>query len=406
MGSHGKRLIQNSQELLTGLGESVVLVEVAPIATEEQPSTIVPISSAPTSGGYSGSTQVRSVDISIPSKEIWVFFRQLSLLQKTGTPLLSSFKSLAKQTEDLGFAIILTCIANSLEHGDSLSQAMARFPQTFPSLYRTLIREGEESGMLADSLVRAAELLEREQTLKYRVFSALLYPTLVLVLGSAFGLCAFHLMVPFLLELFSGQTSLPPATQFLLGLSALLGRKSTLLLLALLAITVSYVVSQKLKTPKWSHRRDLWLVKAPFIGPFVRLACVVRILPTMSATISSGLPLTLCLELCADVSGNNIFRKDLLQAKKDLINGIPLEQHFARQKWLYGPAFLAVFIAGLESGTLDHGTERLLRILNIELDIKLEQIVSLLQPAALLVTGGIVGFLCVATLQPLAHLVP
>ena len=129
-------------------------------------------------------------------------------------------------------------------------------------------------------------------------------------------------------------------------------------------------------------------------------------MPTLSATVTSGLPLTLCLELCADVSGNSVFRKDLLQAKKSLIRGIPLEQHFSKQKWLYGPAFLAVFIAGLESGSLDQGSERLLRILNIELDVKLEQIVSLLQPAALMVTGGIVGFLCLATLQPLANLMP
>lgn len=378
-----------------------MLVEVAPIKGEDHRSVVVSIPSTP------APSRTRSADISVPRKEVWIFFRQLSLLQKTGTPLLTSFKSLGKQTENLSFAIVLACIANYLEHGDSLSQAMARFPQTFPALYRTLIREGEESGTLADSLVRAAELLEREHALRCRVFSSLLYPALVFTLGSAFGLCAFHIMVPFLVELFSSQQgSLPISTRFLMGLSAILGKKSTIALLALSALIVVRFISKKLKTPKWSHRRDLWLVKAPLLGPLIRLACVVRILPTLSATVTSGLPLTLCLELCADVSGNSVFRKDLLQAKKSLIRGIPLEQHFSKQKWLYGPAFLAVFIAGLESGSLDQGSERLLRILNIELDVKLEQIVSLLQPAALMVTGGIVGFLCLATLQPLANLMP
>ena len=214
-------------------------------------------------------------------------------------------------------------------------------------------------------------------------------------------------MVPFLVELFSSQQgSLPVSTRFLMGLSAILGKKSTIAILGLSFLIVVRLISKKLKTPKWSHRRDLLLVKAPLLGPLIRLACVVRILPTLSATVTSGLPLTLCLELCADVSGNSVFRKDLLQAKKSLIRGIPLEQHLSKQKWLYGPAFLAVFIAGLESGSLDQGSERLLRILNIELDVKLEQLVSLLQPAALVVTGGIVGFLCLATLQPLANLMP
>ena len=386
-----------------------MLVDVALIATDASDSVIPESQSPPvplTEHTVTHSPPA-TASLSVPPKEIWVFSRQLSLMQGAGAPLLASLKTLAQQTENLRFAIVLASIAASIEQGESLSQALNKFPQTFPPIYRALVREGEEAGHLASSFNRAAELLEKEQILRYRCFSALLYPVLVLVLGSTFGLCAFYFMIPFLLELFADQSmSLPLPTQLLLGLSWLLSQKPFVLTVALFVLAALAVLPRLLKSPQWTERRDRWLVRAPVLGRLVRLACVVRILPTLATTMESGIPLTLCLELCSESAGNDVFRRDLLVARRKLIRGVPLEKHFAEKGWLYGPAFLAVLNVGLESGSLGHGCERLLRLLNIELDVRLEQFVALLQPAVLLLTGGAVAFLCIATLQPLASLMP
>ena len=379
-----------------------MLLELASIAVEEPCSKLCIAEQAP-----QPVPPTIAASLCVPLKEIWVFSRQLTLLHASGAPLLSSFKTLAGQTQDLKFAIILTSLASSLEHGDSLSQALEKFPQAFPPIYRTLVREGEESGNLAHSLHRAADLLEREQTLRYRFFSALLYPALVLILGSLFGLAAFSIMIPFLLELFENQSqTLPWTTQLLLNISWALSQKGIVLGGILLGLSSLILLSKTLRTPKWVYKRDSWCLRIPVLGKLIRTACVVRILPTLSTTMASGIPLTLCLELCSEVAGNEVFRSDLLEAKKNLLRGLPLEQHFAPKSRLYGPAFLAVLQAGLESGSLERGCDKLLQVLNIELDVYLEQIVALLQPGALLFTGGIVAFLCIATLQPLANLMP
>lgn len=319
-----------------------------------------------------------------------------------GTPVLKALETLAKQCDDLPLAIVLTNIAWQVRHGQSLAKAFDAQPASFPAIYRALLREGESSGTLHKCLLRNAELLESQQTLRQKCVLALTYPLIVAVLGVASGLIAIRVMAPILTETFADSgNQLPLPTRALLLFAETISSGWSIVLLGLLCALAAYALARKLTTEQGRLSRDRWLLRLPLLGRLLKVACLIRVAQTLATACRAGLPLTLGLQHCADVAGNEVFRADLLGARSALIGGTPLERYFGQRRTLYSTAFVAVITSGVETGNLDFSLQCLERILSYELEAGLETGLAMAQPFLLGCTGLLIAFLSLAVMLPI-----
>lgn len=340
--------------------------------------------------------------IAIDPKSLLVFTRQFATMYGAGTPVLKALESLAKQTEDLPLAIVLTNIAWQVRHGQPLAKAFEAQAASFPPIYRALLREGESSGTLHSCLLRISELLEGQLRLRQKCVLAVTYPIIVAVLGMVSGLLAVRITAPLLTETFAGQgNQLPMPTKVLLLFAQTISSGWTVTVMGLLLVLVAYAISRKLATEEGRLSRDSLLLSLPVFGRLLKLACLIRVAQTLCTACRSGLSLTQGIQHCADVAGNEVFRADLLKAKSAMIQGVPLETYFGKRRDLYSAAFVAVIASGVEAGSLDYSLSCLERILSYELEAGLESGLAMVQPLLLGCTGLLIAFLSLAVLLPM-----
>ncbi|EZP51856.1 MULTISPECIES: type II secretion system inner membrane protein GspF [Sphingomonas] len=334
-------------------------------------------------------------------KQLTLFTRQLATLNRV-SPLEESLRTITRQTEQDSVRAIVEKVHGGVVEGRRLADSMAREGKSFPPLYRAMVAAGESSGSLPTILDRLAALLERQAEIRGKLITALAYPTIlaVVAMGVVTALMAF--VVPQVVQQFDtvGQ-ELPLLTRIVIGLSALLVGYWWLIVLVVAVVGVGGWYA--LRDPALRLAFDTGLLRLPLLGRLLRDLHAARMSRTLSTMIASRLPLLEGLALTA----STIHNRRLRVASDEIVDAIRGGGSLSaamRRAGVFPPLLTYLAASGEAAGRLDEMLERAADYLEREFDRFTATALSLLEPAIIVVMGGVVATIVLSILLPILQL--
>ena len=337
--------------------------------------------------------------LTLSSSLITVFSRQLASLLRSGVPILKSLRIIMDQSESRIFKAVLADIYKEVEDGSPFSTVLAQYPRIFPALYIAMVRAGEDSGQLPTVLLKIAEYRAKEEETRSRLRMAMLYPTLMALVGAGTIVFMFTYVMPRLMQLYNdmGQ-KLPIPTKILLGISAGLQQWW---LGGVFALAFAGLILQRFAQTRQGKAAFsfLWL-HVPIIGNLILKAELARFARTLELLLKSGIPILRALSVTLPVLGNEVIKGQLNSSYKELEQGGSLGRHLKNSSVV--PLFMSnLIIVGEESGKLDDALAELAQAYERDTDDAIRMMSSMLEPLLILVMGVIVGFIVIAMLLPI-----
>lgn len=343
---------------------------------------------APAAGGMGAN------DRSLRSLETENGLRQISSMIRGGLTLLEALRAVAEQAGSPRAGRVWHEVARRIEHGSTLADAMAGYPRAFGSHVVELIRVGESSGNLEQSMQRAADHLERTRELRVTVINALAYPVIVTILAIAVAAFLVLVVIP-KLQKYLGERGreLPQLTTTLLEVSAAVQTSLPYLAIGLVAGAIALVMVRR--WPPGKLAIDRLVLRLPLVGMIFRLAATATVARGLGILIESGVTLLDALAATARLPSNEVVRARLTTARDLVMRGsalaVQLDDRLAFMPML--PRMVAV---GEQAGTLTHVLDEVARFSDRQLVSVIRRMSVLVEPVVILVVGGIVGFVYIA----------
>ena len=346
----------------------------------------------------------------ISMRDLAVFARQFATLIASGMPMLRSLYTLEDQTEDERLCGAIAGVRQDVEAGSSLADAMARRPQIFDNLFRAMVQSGESSGRLDEALDRIAYQLEKLDALKREIRSAVLYPAFVFSAAVIVMLAVVIFIVPVFADAFKEAVSdqpgesaaLPSLTQFMIGLSDFLKGYWFIWFPGLIAALIGFF--QWKKTDAGRTQWDRVKLRMPIhIGDIVQKVAVARWSRTFSGAVASGVPLLESIKLTGQTAGNSQVESAMEEVYSSVKSGGTLA-HPIEKADIFPPMVGHMVSVGEESGQLETMLTKVADFYEAEVDTKVKALTSLIEPAMIVVVGGMVGFIVIAMYLPLFSL--
>lgn len=329
------------------------------------------------------------------------FYTQLSDLLRAGVPLLRSLDILERQTRNITLKTVVGEIRDDVADGTRLAESMRQHPSVFSELAISMVRAGEEGSFLEDTLARIATFTEHQEDLKGRVIGAMIYPAILVVLGSTVVTLMMIYFVPQFEPTFAGLREageLPWATTALIGMSDLLRYYGVLLLLAIVGLVVG--ASYWLKDERGQRQFDQWRLQMIGIGQVTRSLGIARFCRVLGTLLHNGVPLLASLKIAKDAAGNKILSEAIGEAAEHVSSGKSLARPLSDCKQ-FPTDVIEMIAVGEEANNLEqvliNVADKMERTTNRQLDL----VVRLLEPAMLLLMAGAVLFLVVALMLPI-----
>lgn len=336
----------------------------------------------------------------ISRKEIVLFSRQLSIMFRSQIPLLEILETLSFQTNNLKFKEIILKLKQEVESGATLSKALSQFPNPFSLFYVNMVRSGEASGKLSDSLSYLADHLEREYHLRSSIRGALIYPIFILFVLLLMGFFAAFFIMPDLVSVLKeGNGDLPLATSIVIGFTDFLKNKGWLILLFLVGLIV--FIWQYKKTEKGEIFFDKFNLKLPLLNGFLKKIYLSRLAENLSTLIAGGLPIARALEISGRVVGNSIYRDIIFQTRDGVRKGENVSALLKKYPNLFPPMFIQMVVVGERTGRLDSALLNIVNFYQKEVDRSVDTFLKLSEPALILFLGVMVAIFAIAILLPL-----
>jgi len=337
----------------------------------------------------------------LSSKVLTLFTRQLATLVLV-TPLEEALRTIARQTDGDHVRLILDRVHAGVVEGRRLSEAMSREPKSFPPLYRAMVAAGEGAGTLPEILERLAELLERQAGVRAKVTSAIAYPVVLAVVATCVVMALMIFVVPKVVDQFDnvGQ-QLPLLTRIVIDISWFLSAYWWALLtgIGVAAAGASYALRDRTIRLRFDA---MWL-RLPLIGRLTRDLHAARMARTLSTMVGSRLPLLEGLTL----TSATIHNRALKAASEDIVTAVRGGGSLSaalKRTGLFPPLLVYLTASGESSGQLDKMLERAADYLEREFDTFTSSALSLLEPAIIVVMGGIVAAIVLSILLPILQL--
>ncbi|MEO5867124.1 MAG: type II secretion system inner membrane protein GspF [Sphingomonas sp.] len=335
------------------------------------------------------------------TKQLTLFTRQLATLNRV-SPLEESLRTIGRQTEQPHVRAIVETVHTGVVEGRRLADAMGREQKSFPPLYRAMVSAGESSGSLPTILDRLAVLLERQAEIRGKIVTTLAYPAVLAVVAVFVVTALMMFVVPQVVEQFDtvGQ-QLPLLTRVVIGISSLLVGWWWAIVIALALLGVA--IWRALKNPAIRLAADSRLLRVPLLGRLLRDLHAARMARTLSTMIASRLPLLEGLTLTAGTIHNRRLRLASNEIIESIRGGGSLSASM-RRVGVFPPLLTYLAASGEAAGQLDEMLERAADYLEREFDRFTATALSLLEPAIIVVMGGIVATIVLSILLPILQL--
>ena len=339
----------------------------------------------------------------VKMKELVIFYRQLSILFETNTPLLDSLEAMAEQTPNPFFKDILFEVETDVRGGESLSKALAKHKKAFSSFYINVIQSGEVTGKLDEVLKYLANHAEREFILNSKVKGAFIYPAFIL---SAFLVVAVLMMmyvVPQLtVVLLEAGGELPMTTKILIGTSDFL--RSWIWLVVIILIGAGVGFSRFLKTVQGRETWDKLRLRLPVVGKVLKKVYLARFSENFSTLLQGGLPILKALKISGQVVGNTVFSHLIEEAAEEVKKGGSISSVFEKDKKTIPSSVVQMLKIGEKTAKLDTILEKLATFYQGEVDRTVNNLTQLIEPALIIILGGGVAFLVASILMPIYNI--
>lgn len=337
-------------------------------------------------------------------KAVTRFTTQLATLQEAGLPIVRSLRILEGQLPPGSMKAVAGGVAEDVEGGASLSEAMSKHPRAFDTLFVQMVRAGEAGGMLDKVLRRLADFKEKVEKLRTQVRGALIYPVFVLTFAVAVIFFITIVVVPQFEKIFAdlGADELPKITQLMLGVSRFL--QSYWWVIILFVIVVIGVFKLVRRSPKGRRVTDGWSLRFPRLGLINRKNKVARIGRTLGTLVNSGVPLLESLQITRDSVGNMVMEEAIDKVRGAVKEGEGLAEPMGETKQ-FDDMVVNMVAVGEETGELDNMLLRVADTYEYEVDIEVSALVKLLEPLLILFVGGIVAFILFAVFMPLLEII-
>ncbi len=340
----------------------------------------------------------------ISTKEVVLFSRQLSIMFSSKVPLVEALRVLSNQIENPHFSEKILKLSEEVEGGTSLSRALSHYPEIFSSFYISMVKAGEASGKLSESLAYLADHLEREYHFYSKMRGAMIYPCLiffvVLIVLALMTLFVIPHLTTILKE--SGQ-ELPVITKMVIGFTDFLRTEGWILILGFIALII--FIFRYYKTEGGKKFFDKIFLKLPWIGPFLKMVYLARFAENLSTLISGGLPIARSLEITGEIVGNTVYREIIFQTRDEVRKGGAISSVLGRFPEVFPPVFIQMTLVGEKTGTLDRTLMNIVDFYRKEVDISIGHLLNILEPALIIFLGLIVGGLIASILLPLYQIV-
>lgn len=333
-------------------------------------------------------------------KEKAVFASKLAALVDAGVPIVRSLDLMATQQKLPMFKRALTKVSLDVNEGISLGAAIRQWPKVFDQLSIAMVEAGEAGGVLDEALKRLAKLLEDNAKLQNQIKGALGYPVAVLVIA----ILVFLGMTIFLIPTFAGifedlGAELPAFTQLLVDLSNLLRSMVAVYAVGGLLILI-WLLNRYYNTHNGRRTIDRLMLKVPLFGELILMTATAQFCRIFSSLTRAGVPILMSMEISSQTAGNSIISDAILNSRSLVQEGVLLSTSLIRQKVLPDMA-LSMLSIGEETGEMDKMLSKVADFYEDEVGAMVKALTSMLEPAMIVVVGGIVGSILLAMYLPM-----
>lgn len=335
----------------------------------------------------------------VKPREFVVFSRQLATLIDSKVPLLASLSSIANQTENRYFSLKLKSVMFDIDGGASLSEALSKHPEMFSNFYVSMVKAGEASGTLQESLNKLADNIERNYELTSSLKGAMYYPAFIITAMIAVGGLMMVTVVPKLLEILKeAGEQLPLQTRVLIWTSDFMVNYWWAVIIVTIAAIVS--VMYYLKSEDGKKQFDQIVLKVPVIGKILHNVYIARFSENLGTLLKSGLPIRIALSITANVVGNSVYKFIIDTAADEIKKGGNLSDILGKYEEI-PPVMTQMVEVGEHTGRMSFSLEKITEFYMKESDRMVKNFSTLIEPVLMVILAIGVGILVSAILLPI-----
>lgn len=340
---------------------------------------------------------------SVKTQDKIIFAKNLGAMIAAGLSVSKSLTTLEKQFKSKIFKKVISDVNSEVKGGKNIHSALEKYPKVFSSLFISMVRAGEESGKIAESLSIVYHQMENSESLRKKVKGALIYPTIIVIVMAIIGVLMLVLIVPTLQSTFGELgVELPASTRFVIFISSfLIGHTVAFIMLILSMIALVFV---GIKTEKGQRAVDTITLKIPVISTMAKEINSARTARTLSSLLSSGVDFISAFDITKDVLQNHYYKEVLDEAKENVQKGVPIAEIFLRHEDLYPPIVSAMVEVGEETGKLPVMLLEIAEFYEGEVSQKTKNMSTIIEPILMVFIGAAVGFFAVSMITPMYSL--
>lgn len=339
----------------------------------------------------------------VSAQEKMVFARNLAVMTGAGVSLVKSLDVLSRQTDNVSWRHTLENMGQAVKRGRNLSQSMEEYPKIFSPLFRAMVKAGEASGNLEETLRLTAQQLERDYDLRRKVRGAFVYPTIILIAMVAIGILMMVYVVPTLLATFEElEVELPLSTKVIIAISSFLLNRW--LLASGLAVSFFTLIFLFLTSKTGKKLLDEIFLKTPVISGLTKKINAARVSRTLSSLVSSGVDIVEALKITEEVVQNYRFKRVLGVAREEIQKGSPVSRVFIENKNLFPLLVGEMMSVGEETGKFSDMLLKVASFYEEDVSESTKALSTIIEPVLMIIIGAVVGLFAVSMIQPLYSL--
>ena len=362
--------------------------------------SIHPSSVTEVSSGAESKAALLSIFAKRGKTQIIDFTKQMATLLTSGIKLTEALSVLTLQTSDPRFRHALVDIRDRVVTGESFTDALKDYSDYFDVIYVSMVRVGEVTGTLGQSLLTIANFMEKRRQVESKVMTAMVYPMVLIFFCIAAILVLTTKVIPKIgKEIARAGQELPWITRRLMDVGHVL--TSWWLLMVIAAIVgIVWGLRRFLKTERGAYMRDKFILSLPLFGPLIKQRVVARFASTLSTLLGSGLAMAESLRVVAEVAGNSLMKRAIQQARERILAGADIATPL-RDSGVIDPAIAHMVAVGEKSGELEKMLKNISDNLEASSDIVIERLSAAVEPVIIIVMAAIVGVIAYATILPI-----
>ena len=339
----------------------------------------------------------------VKGKDIAFFTRLLSSMITSGLTLIKSLEILKEQTQSTGLVDIENEIINDVSEGSSFSKAISKYPEIFSSIYISLVKAGESSGLLDKILIRLADNLEKQQKLRSTIKSALMYPTIVVVMMAIVMGIMMLFVIPKLSILYVNlNVPLPLPTRILVGFASFVGTFWPIFIVGF--VLIGYAFRRWKRSENGELIFDSYVLKIPLFGLLIKKTILAEFSRTLGLLIGTGTLVVDALLQTADITGNKLYENAIRDVSKRVEKGVTVGDALSAYS-VFPQILIQLVKVGEQTGKLDETLVKASEYFETEVNQSVKALTTAMEPFIMVVLGIGVAFLIISVITPIYSLV-